>query len=209
MSAFKRAAVLTASVAAVVGAATACTASYGSSAAAPARPAASAPASTAAAGAQQGSGSNSAAGGAALIAAASRSLGAIVTDASGMTLYRFDKDTANPSASNCNGSCAGLWPPATVADSVSLRGVDKSLVGTVTRSDGTKQLTLNGWPLYTYAGDTAPGQTNGQGVGGTWYAVTPAGGKAKAAAGSNTASGYGSGYGAGASATPTAGTGGW
>jgi predicted lipoprotein with Yx(FWY)xxD motif len=119
-----------------------------------------------------------------LVADTTAELGAVVTDQAGFTLYRFEKDTASPPASNCNGQCAETWPPA-LADSasVSVSGVDASLVGTVARADGTKQLTIAGHPVYRYAHDTAPGQTNGQGVGGTWYAVTPTGQKAAAPGG--------------------------
>ncbi|MEY9963547.1 putative lipoprotein with Yx(FWY)xxD motif [Streptacidiphilus sp. MAP12-16] len=136
-------------------------------------------------------------GGVKLVAVNTAQLGPIVTDADGRTLYRFDKDTSNPSASNCAGACASKWPPATVQDKVSLNGVSSGLVGTVTRADGTKQLTLNGWPLYRFAGDTAAGQVNGQGVGGTWFASTPLGAKAQdesqgQSQGGN--SGYSSGY---------------
>jgi predicted lipoprotein with Yx(FWY)xxD motif len=197
MSAFKRAAILTASLA-IVGAVTAACDSYGTSASAPAPAAttASAPA-TAGGGANSGSSGNtgSAVGTAALTTVTSSSLGQIVTNASGLTLYRFDKDTNKPPTSNCSGQCAAEWPPAAVGDSVTLNGVDKSLVGTITRADGTKQLTLNGWPLYTYAGDSQPGDTNGQGVGGTWYAVTPTGGKAKTTGTGTANNGTGNGYG--------------
>jgi predicted lipoprotein with Yx(FWY)xxD motif len=118
-------------------------------------------------------------------------LGPVVTDSRGMTLYRFDRDTSNPSESNCDGPCVGLWPPVTgTADQVQAVGIDKALIGTVTRKDGTTQLTINGWPLYHYAKDTAPGEARGQAVGNTWYAATPQGRKAAAAADS----GYGSGY---------------
>ncbi|MFJ1708266.1 hypothetical protein [Kitasatospora sp. NPDC088346] len=119
----------------------------------------------------------------ALQTATSASLGMIVTDGSGYTLYRFDKDTAKPSASNCNGGCATTWPPAVATDNPQVKGVDSKLVGTVTRADGTKQLTLNGWPLYRYASDAKPGDTKGQGVGGTWFASTPTGTKAAAVGG--------------------------
>jgi predicted lipoprotein with Yx(FWY)xxD motif len=136
-----------------------------------------------------------------LVAVDSANLGPIVTDADGRTLYRFDKDTNNPSATNCTGACAVKWPPATVKDTVQLNGVDQSLVGTVTRPDGTRQLTLNGWPLYRFSGDSTAGQTNGQGVGGTWFASTPvghkAGGGAAAAAPSQSASGDSNGYSSG------------
>ncbi len=109
-------------------------------------------------------------------------LGAIVTDSKGMTLYRFDKDTASPSKSNCSGQCATLWPAATVSGPITLKGVDKNLVGTIPGAGGTKQLTLHGWPLYTFSGDSKPGDTNGQGVKGVWFAATPQGAKAQAMA---------------------------
>ncbi|HEV7898245.1 MAG TPA: hypothetical protein VGP31_10420 [Planosporangium sp.] len=110
-------------------------------------------------------------------------LGSVVTDSKGMTLYRFDKDTAQPSASNCDGPCADTWPPVTTtADHVQISGVDKNLIGTVARKDGAVQLTLGGWPLYRYAKDTAPGDAKGQAVGTTWFASTPQGKKATASA---------------------------
>jgi predicted lipoprotein with Yx(FWY)xxD motif len=114
-----------------------------------------------------------------LAVAQTGSLGPVVVDARGWTLYRFDRDSATPPASNCSGQCAALWPPA-VAGSVtpSAQGIDPSLVGTVMRPGGVEQLTLAGWPLYRYAPDAGPGQTNGQGVNGLWFAVTPQGGKA-------------------------------
>ncbi|MER7758729.1 SCO0930 family lipoprotein [Streptomyces sp. NPDC097619] len=106
-------------------------------------------------------------------------LGPVVTDAEGFTLYRFDKDTAKPSSSACAGDCAKTWPPVP-AGSTQPGAVDEARTGSVQRADGTKQLTLGGWPVYRFAKDTAPGQTNGQGVGGTWFALTPEGGKAGA-----------------------------
>jgi predicted lipoprotein with Yx(FWY)xxD motif len=108
-------------------------------------------------------------------------LGAILVNGKGFTLYRFDADTAKPSASHCTGTCAVQWPavPATAASSV--QGVDAGLVGSVTRPGGsTQQLTIAGWPVYTYAQDSKAGDTNGQGVDGTWWAITPSGGKAPA-----------------------------
>jgi predicted lipoprotein with Yx(FWY)xxD motif len=110
-------------------------------------------------------------------------LGKIVTDSKGFTLYRFDKDTAKPAVSNCDAKCAEQWPPALVeGPEVTVTGVDTKMIGTVKRKDGTKQLTLNGWPLYRYAKDTGAGEANGQGVGGTWFAATPEGKKAQGAA---------------------------
>ncbi|MFI8521287.1 SCO0930 family lipoprotein [Streptomyces sp. NPDC085481] len=104
-------------------------------------------------------------------------LGPVVTDGAGFTLYRFDKDTAKPSTSACSGGCAKTWPPVP-AGSTRPGGVDAAKVGSLVRADGVKQLTIAGWPVYRFAKDTAPGQTNGQGVGGTWFAVTPDGKKA-------------------------------
>ena len=94
----------------------------------------------------------------------------VLTNAQGRTLYLFAPDT--PSRSNCNGSCAAYWPPVT-GDPVAGRGVNGRL-GAIKRSDGSTQATYNGHPLYTYAGDSASGQANGNGLnlnGGLWYEV--------------------------------------
>ncbi len=129
--------------------------------------------------------------GATLSAARSGRLGTIVTDADGFTLYRFDRDSAHPqSVSSCTGACATTWPPAVVtSNTITLSGVDKSAVGTLTRADGTRQLTIAGWPVYEYGKDTAQGDVNGQGVGGVWFAVTPTGARNTASAGSDSGSG--------------------
>ncbi|MEU9605586.1 SCO0930 family lipoprotein [Streptomyces sp. NPDC048057] len=125
-------------------------------------------------------------------------LGPVVTDSAGFTLYRFDDDTASPSKSTCDGDCAKAWPPVLAADAAAAEGMDAKLLGRVTRSDGTQQLTLKGWPLYRFAKDTQPRQTNGQGVGGTWFAAAPDGNKATgAAAGATTGGGSGEGTGSG------------
>lgn len=125
-------------------------------------------------------------------------LGRIVTDANGMTLYRFDKDTAKPPQSNCADACAKAWPPVLVTQKPVVQGIDPGLIGTVKRADGAEQLTLAGWPLYRFAKDTKAGDINGQGVQGTWFVAAPDGKKAKAPASATTsktpASGYGSGY---------------
>ena len=108
-------------------------------------------------------------------------LSPIVRDAAGFTMYRFDKDTAEPSASNCNGDCAKTWPPVLVKPGSRVfvdEGIATKDVGFVTRADGARQITIGGWPIYRFSKDTAPGQTNGQGVGGTWFAVSPTGAKA-------------------------------
>ncbi|MYX30180.1 hypothetical protein GTY75_26730 [Streptomyces sp. SID8381] len=108
-------------------------------------------------------------------------LGKVLTDSAGMTLYRFDQDTAEPPKSNCDGDCATAWPPVPADDATAGAGVDKAMLGEVTRSDGSKQLTIGGWPAYRYAKDTKAGQVNGQGVGGKWYALAPNGKKASLA----------------------------
>jgi predicted lipoprotein with Yx(FWY)xxD motif len=94
-------------------------------------------------------------------------------------LYRFDKDTAKPSKSNCNDACAVKWPPVTIQQggNVYLADVDPKQVGAIRRDDGDIQLTIGGWPIYRFSGDSAPGDLNGQGVGGTWFAVSPQGEK--------------------------------
>jgi len=125
-----------------------------------------------------------------LAASSMGDLGNVLTDKDGMTLYRFDKDTVNPSVSNCEGECAGKWPPAlATSDDWQLQGVDKSLVSTVDRKDGKKQITVGGWALYRYSQDIAPGDTKGQGVGGSWFAATPEGKKAGGDAGPALATG--------------------
>ncbi|MFC9247492.1 SCO0930 family lipoprotein [Streptomyces sp. NPDC057136] len=108
----------------------------------------------------------------------SKSLGKVLTDSAGFTLYRFDKDTASPPASNCEGECAKTWPVVPAGNAVAAAGTDAALLGEVVRADGTKQLTVAGWPMYRYAKDTGPGDANGQGVGGTWFAAAPDGKKA-------------------------------
>ncbi|WP_447003542.1 COG4315 family predicted lipoprotein [Saccharothrix isguenensis] len=102
-------------------------------------------------------------------------MGDVVQDGDGRTLYRFDKDTPTPAKSNCEGQCAVTWPPVLSSGAPQLQGVDPALVSTVKRADGSEQVTLDGWPLYTYAKDEAPGQWKGQGVGGTWFVVQPNG----------------------------------
>ena len=114
----------------------------------------------------------------------------VLTNAKGFTLYWFAPDTTTKS--NCNGSCAQVWPPAN-APATAGPGVTGKL-GTITRSDGSTQATYDGRPLYTYTADGAPGQANGDGIntyGGVWHEVTASG----APAGSPPASsGGGGGY---------------
>ncbi|MDO3682279.1 hypothetical protein [Micromonospora sp. C28ISP2-4] len=134
-------------------------------------------------------------------------MGRVVTDQDGWVLYRFDKDSDDPPQSNCVDKCAEVWPPSLTDGNPQLRGVSDDKVGTITRQDGTRQLTIGGWPVYRYIGDKKPGQWKGQGVGGTWFVVDPNGKKnltclptgtpkavAPPAAGSSNSSGGGSDY---------------
>jgi len=106
--------------------------------------------------------------------------GAVVTDSGGYTLYSYTGDSAQPSASTCTGECAEQWPPALVDGKASTEGIDKGLIGRMERPDGETQLTLSGWPLYRFSGDVDPGDVNGQGADGTWFAMKPAGTRADA-----------------------------
>jgi predicted lipoprotein with Yx(FWY)xxD motif len=111
----------------------------------------------------------------------------VLTNANGFTLYSFAPDT--PTKSNCNGTCAQNWPP--LKGPATASGVTGTF-GTIKRSDGSTQATFDGHPLYTFAGDTAPGQNNGNGLnaaGGLWHEITTSG---TAPAGSSS-SGSGSG----------------
>jgi predicted lipoprotein with Yx(FWY)xxD motif len=117
--------------------------------------------------------------------------GKVVVDGKGSTLYVFGKDTAKPPKSNCDGDCAAMWPPVKAGSSTpKVDGVDASLVGTVTRSDGSEQVTLNGWPLYTFAKDDEAGDAYGQGVGGVWWVVGPDGKKITKKAPASSSGGY-------------------
>lgn len=151
----------------------ACSASTGGGAAATssAAPPAASPAASSDAksgyGAGDGAGSSQAAGGG--IALASTKLGNVLVGPSGMTLYMFMPDTSTSSA--CSGGCATAWPPLT-GDMPSLgTGLDKASFGSITRADGTKQVTYYGHPLYYFGGDKAAGDTNGQGLNQKWYVL--------------------------------------
>jgi predicted lipoprotein with Yx(FWY)xxD motif len=111
----------------------------------------------------------------------------VLTNSKGFTVYSFGPDTSTKS--NCNGTCAQNWPP--VSGPVTGAGVTGTF-GTITRSDGSVQATFDGHPLYTFVGDTAPGQDKGNGLnaaGGLWHNLTPSGTAAPAPA-----AGSGGGY---------------
>ena len=101
-------------------------------------------------------------------------VGTVMTSG-GFTLYRYTKDRAEPPTSSCTGTCASTWPPIGGAAQPTLDGVDATLIGTLVRPDGSKQLTVDGWPVYRYIKDMLPGTVNGQGVDGVWQAVGPDG----------------------------------
>ena len=123
------------------------------------------------------------------------SLGPILTDSLGRTLYLWQADTG--AKSTCTGACAAAWPPlVTTAKPTAGSGVMSSLLATTKRANGTKQVTYNGHPLYRFAGDTAPRQTNGQGstgFGALWYVLSPRGDQltgSTASAGGSSPAGY-------------------
>jgi predicted lipoprotein with Yx(FWY)xxD motif len=118
-------------------------------------------------------------------------LGRTLVAANGMTLYRFDKDTGT--TSKCSGACAVTWPALTAAGTVAGSADLGGSLGVTIRADGTKQVTYQGHPLYRYAGDLQPGDTNGDGIGGIWHAVRP-GSDPTAAVAATTATTMGSSY---------------
>jgi predicted lipoprotein with Yx(FWY)xxD motif len=124
------------------------------------------------------SASSSSAGGT-KIAVASSTLGRIIVDGRGRTLYLFARDRHGRSA--CSGACATYWPPLIASGKLlAVRGAKASLLGTTRRADGRRQVTYRHHPLYRYVGDATKGQTKGQGLdlsGGEWWVLSPAGNK--------------------------------
>ncbi len=103
----------------------------------------------------------------------------VLTNSKGRTLYWFAIDTTTQS--KCNGACVHYWPPVP-GPATAMAGV-KGTFGVITRSDGSKQATWNGHPLYTYVGDTGPGQAKGNGLnlsGGVWHDIVLSGSAAPA-----------------------------
>jgi predicted lipoprotein with Yx(FWY)xxD motif len=128
-------------------------------------------------------------------------LGTILVDSQGRTLYLFQKDSGT--TSTCFGACASAWPPLRASGKATVgSGLRAALVGTTSRSDGMPQVTYNGHPLYLFAGDQKPGDTEGQGstaFGGGWFALNSAGNQVTAQApasssSSTTSSSSGGGY---------------
>ncbi|UOX84827.1 hypothetical protein MUY14_23735 [Amycolatopsis sp. FBCC-B4732] len=112
-----------------------------------------------------------------LRAAKTFDLGPMLVDGTGYAIYRYDKDTTDPSRSNCTGACAAKWIPVKAGGTLPPIDVDQALIGQITRDDGTQQLTLAGWPLYHFAGDSEPADTSGQGADQAWWPMAPDGSK--------------------------------
>jgi predicted lipoprotein with Yx(FWY)xxD motif len=110
-------------------------------------------------------------------------IGRYLTDGQGMTLYRFAAD--GPGRSTCRVSCLNTWMPViTHADPVPHKDVDPAMLSTMERASGARHVTYDGWPLYRYAGDEQPGDTQGHGIqdfGARWYVVSPGGSRDAAA----------------------------
>jgi predicted lipoprotein with Yx(FWY)xxD motif len=152
-----------------------------------------APASTPGSAAAGSSSSASSSGSAAVIGTATASGATFLTDKSGRAVYLWVKDTGD--TSECTGACAGAWPPVTTTGAPTASGGAKaSDLGTITRSDGSKQVTYDGHPLYYYTGDTGPGTASGQGsdgFGAKWWLVSPSGSDVTGSVTSFTTSGSG------------------
>lgn len=116
--------------------------------------------------------------GVATLQLADSSLGKILVDSDGNTLYLFGKDA--PDAPACDTGCLGTWPALVSAGAATVgEGLGLEDVGTVTAADSATQVTFYGHPLYSFAGDAAPGDVNGQGIGGVWYVVDAEGNAVK------------------------------
>jgi predicted lipoprotein with Yx(FWY)xxD motif len=120
---------------------------------------------------------NTGGGHSATVNVANTSLGKILVDSQGRTLYLWEKDSGKKSA--CSGGCATAWPPLRASGKPTVSGGAKaSLIGTIPRSDGQPQVTYDGHPLYGYQGDSKAGDVTGQGstgFGAPWYVVSPTG----------------------------------
>jgi predicted lipoprotein with Yx(FWY)xxD motif len=132
--------------------------------------------------------------GLATISVGGSSLGQILVDVKGRTLYLFEADTGKQST--CSGACAQAWPPLTTNGAPTAAGnASPSLLGTTTRSDGTMQATYSGHPLYYFASDTKSGDTKGEGLtafGAGWDVLSPNGAKIEKSGSSGSYGSYGS-----------------
>ena len=114
-----------------------------------------------------------------MVTTARTGLGRIIVDGRGRSLYLFEKDPRGQST--CSGLCATYWPPVlSNGKPIAIKGAKQSLLGSIRRADGTRQVSYAGHPLYFFSGDTMRGQTNGEGLqdfGAGWYALAPSGKK--------------------------------
>ena len=108
------------------------------------------------------------------VASAEASIGAVLVNAEGLTLYGFLPDGEAGGEPTCVNDCAGAWPPALVDGEPDVGELESALFTVVEHPDGS-MLKAGDWPLYTFAGDSKPGDVNGQGSGGSWFAVAPDG----------------------------------
>jgi predicted lipoprotein with Yx(FWY)xxD motif len=118
----------------------------------------------------------------AVLTTAGTDLGKVVVESGGRTVYVFDKDTPGSGTSACTAACLTKWPPVPAPSGKLTADGVSGKIGTITRDDGTKQVTLGGMPLYLYSGDSQAGDVTGQAVGGIWWAVSPDGAKITGAA---------------------------
>jgi predicted lipoprotein with Yx(FWY)xxD motif len=108
----------------------------------------------------------------------------------GLTLYYYTDDKPGSGKSVCTGACAKAWPPLTAPVKAPAGAKMPGPIGMITRAGGVKQVTINGYPVYYYAGDMAPGQAKGNGEGGVWHVI-----KIKTSTGTTGSSGNSGGYG--------------
>ena len=161
----------------------------------------------------EASSSSAAAGGSGstVITTVSSSAGTFLATSSGHAVYLWSKDGNGMSA--CTGACAGAWPPVTTTGTVTASGGAKSSdLGTITRPDGTKQVTYDGHPLYFFSGDSGPGMASGQGndgFGAKWWLVSPSGSDVTSAVTAFTKSGSGTSPAPAATPTSSSAGGGW
>jgi predicted lipoprotein with Yx(FWY)xxD motif len=124
------------------------------------------------------------------LSTAKTSLGTVVVDGRGRTVYVFDKDTMGAAASACTGVCVGLWPELTTTSSAPMGSGVSGTVGTAPTTGGAKQITLDGHRLYSFSGDTQAGQVNGEAYMHQWWVLSPAGQLIKNGAMASSSSSY-------------------
>ncbi|MFI2104236.1 hypothetical protein ACH436_13150 [Isoptericola sp. NPDC019693] len=141
-------------------------------------------------GSATGSSSGDGSGSAGPLATADSDLGTIVVDGQGMTVYYYTPDEPGSGTSACTGECLAAWPPVHAGSGTpEVQGVTAE-VGTITGNDGEPQVTLDGRPVYLYAGDAAPGDVAGQGLQDIWWVVAPDGSEITTMPGSGGGGGY-------------------